>query len=168
MSNRYIFNTAGKYVGFVANESLFDPLIPFIPPWRDVFEHASPGQSRPRLFPASGGFFPPLGTKFQGLLGTAIVAADGTFLGEVSRDRTAPNSILNQYGPYGSAYSKTLIFNDYSPYGGRYGALSPYNDYSTSPPRIVMNSKPIGLLSTNLYIGQAVNPDELLKWLQRQ
>src|SRR4051794_31004439 len=115
MSNRYIFNTAGKYVGFVANESLFDPsgnwlgflrdgnrvydpsgqflgylmeddrvarleseppkprvmppprpltplrplaplarlpMIPLLPPWHDVFEHASPGQSRPRLFPA--------------------------------------------------------------------------------------------------------------------
>lgn len=47
----------------------------------------------------------------------------GKYLGELSADRYAPDSVSNPYGAYGSRYSPTSINNPYSPYGA----------YSTQP-----------------------------------
>lgn len=41
----------------------------------------------------------------------------GTYLGELSSNRYAPDSISNPYGNYGSRYSPTSVNNPYSPYG---------------------------------------------------
>lgn len=39
------------------------------------------------------------------------------YLGELSADRYAPNSVSNPYGRYGSRYSPDSINNPYGPYG---------------------------------------------------
>lgn len=41
----------------------------------------------------------------------------GTYLGELSANRYAPDSISNPYGRFGSRYSPTSVNNPYSPYG---------------------------------------------------
>lgn len=49
------------------------------------------------------------------------IYSGGKYLGEVSQDRYAPDSISNPYGRYGSRYSPDSINNPYGPYG-RYSA----------------------------------------------
>jgi hypothetical protein len=63
-----------------------------------------------------------------------LQGGDDQFLGNITTNKFDTNSILNQYGSYGSRYSNTSIFNPYSPYGSRYGALSVNNPYCTNPP----------------------------------
>ena len=46
-----------------------------------------------------------------------LYSGNGTFLGELSSNRYAPNSILNPYGVYGSRYSPQSIRNPHGPYG---------------------------------------------------
>jgi len=41
----------------------------------------------------------------------------GRYLGELSSDRYAPDSVSNPYGRFGSRYSSESINNPYSPYG---------------------------------------------------
>lgn len=41
----------------------------------------------------------------------------GTYLGELSANRYAPDSVSNPYGRFGSRYSPTSVNNPYSPYG---------------------------------------------------
>lgn len=49
----------------------------------------------------------------------------GRYLGELSADRFAPDSVSNRYGRYGSRYSADSINNPYGPYG-RYSAQTIY------------------------------------------
>lgn len=94
--------------------------------------------------------------------GNFLEAADGQFLGEISPDRYNPDSILNQYGPYGSRYSGTSIFNAYCPYGGQYGRFSPENPYTTSPPRLVIGGGEIGVVSVNSYVPNRIPFSEFI------
>ena len=41
----------------------------------------------------------------------------GRYIGELSADKYAPDSISNPYGNYGSKYSNDSINNKYGPYG---------------------------------------------------
>lgn len=52
--------------------------------------------------------------------------SEGRFIGELSADRYAPDSVSNVYGRYGSRYSPDSINNRYGPYGR----------YSTQPIRV--------------------------------
>lgn len=53
------------------------------------------------------------------------IYSGGTYLGELSADRYAPDSVSNEYGRYGSRYSPDSINNPYGPYG-RYSAQPVY------------------------------------------
>lgn len=46
-----------------------------------------------------------------------IYSDDGTYLGELSQNRYAPDSINNRFGRYGSRYSQDSINNRWGPYG---------------------------------------------------
>lgn len=59
------------------------------------------------------------------------VYSGGRYLGELSSDRYAPDSISNPYGRYGSRYSPESINNPYSPYGR----------YSTQPIWVYPNGR---------------------------
>jgi|SRR5271163_4826046 len=81
-----------------------------------------------------------------------LVAADKQYLGKIADNQFDQDSILKQYGPYGSQYSGTSIFNQYCPYGGAYGQFSPENPYTTTPPSLYLNGKLVGLVTVNEYI----------------
>ncbi len=70
-----------------------------------------------------------------------LMAGDGQFLGEIVDDETNPNSIINEYGLYGSRYSPVSIFNPNSPYGNINGKFSVNNDFSTNPPKLFINGE---------------------------
>lgn len=84
--------------------------------------------------------------------GSYLVASDGQFLGKITTNNYDSESMLNQYGSYGSPYSPTSIFNKYSQYGNAYGQYSPYNPYSTTPPKLFLNSKFFGNVAVNQYV----------------
>lgn len=66
-----------------------------------------------------------------------IIAADGTYLGQLSANPYAADSTSNPYGKYGSPYAKDSITNPYGTYGSPYSPLSPTNPYASTPPRII-------------------------------
>jgi len=45
------------------------------------------------------------------------IYSGGMYLGELSPNRYAPDSVSNPYGKFGSRYSPTSVNNPYSPYG---------------------------------------------------
>lgn len=180
-----VYDTAGNYLGILLNDdrivknkerknpSITAPQKPITPikpikplkrlgmislpyPYEDIFENkyrsaqlASPIQSMDQL------------------LGAEIYAEDGNFLGEISRDAVNQRSIANEYGPYGSVYSKDSIFNTYSTYGSQYSVYSPYNPYSSIPPRVIKNGKVLGLLTANPYVFNRIDINEFIDWWRK-
>lgn len=88
-----------------------------------------------------------------------LVAGDKQFLGKITDNSYDQESILNQYGPYGSIYSPTSIWNQYSQYGGTYGRFSPQNPYATQPPELYINGKLLGVVSNNQYVPNRIPYD---------
>lgn len=89
------------------------------------------------------------------------------FLGYITDNEYVSNSIVNQYGTYGSQYSTTSIINEYSQYGSEYGMYSAYNKYASSPPVICEyrsdgNYYAIAYLTKNTAKTPRVDPDLLL------
>lgn len=95
-----------------------------------------------------------------------IVANDGQFLGQLTLNKFASESILNPYGLYGSKFGVYSIFNQFSIYGSPYSSLSPYNQFSTTPPSIYLKGVKKGSLTTNPFIYGAVNPYEIENWMR--
>lgn len=69
-----------------------------------------------------------------------LIAQDDQFLGKITDNTYDTDSILNQYGTYGSQYSTTSIFNPYSQYGSVYGAYSINNPYTNTPPNSLLTT----------------------------
>lgn len=90
-----------------------------------------------------------------------LLAQDGTYLGMVSSDRYASESICNTYGSYGSPYASKSVRNKYGTYGGEYASQGAYNPYALNPPRIIYQGNAIGYLTKNSYKTGAVDPDVL-------
>jgi hypothetical protein len=81
-----------------------------------------------------------------------LEAADRQYLGKITTNAYDQDSILNQYGSYGSHYSNTSIFNQYCPYGGAYGQFSPENPYNTQPPTLYIKGRKLGVVTVNEYV----------------
>ena len=80
-----------------------------------------------------------------------ILANDGQFLGKLCLNIYDSESILNNYGVYGSPYSAYSINNRYSMYGSQYSSLS----------RIK-----IGFLSVNQYLHGSISPLHIKEWMR--
>lgn len=75
------------------------------------------------------------------------------------------DSVMNEYGPYGSKYSSTSIFNQYSRYGSQYNPLSPFNQYTQNPPKIYLRGNLVGYLSVNPYVSNRLDPHKLYDYI---
>ena len=91
-----------------------------------------------------------------------LIAQDGQFLGKITDNQSDTDSILNQYGPYGSQYSTTSIYNSYSQYGSVYGTYSINNPYTSTPPKLYISGKFIGYVTANPYIENRITPEAFL------
>ncbi|CAD5267978.1 MULTISPECIES: hypothetical protein [Halomonadaceae] len=98
--------------------------------------------------------------------GSYLQAQDGQLLGKLNANQYNQESILNQYGPFGSQYSNTSIFNKYSPYGSEYGAYSINNPYCSVPPKLFINGVFRFYVSANPYVTPKISPDSFLYTLQ--
>ena len=94
-----------------------------------------------------------------------LVAADGQFLGMLSSNRYKTDSVMNEYGGYGSKYSSTSIFNTYSQYGSEYSQLSAFNPYTQTPPRIFLRGNLVGYLTANQYKPNSLDPHKLFDYI---
>ena len=95
-----------------------------------------------------------------------LIAQDNQFLGKITSDPYDRNSVLNEYGPYGSEYSPTSIFNEYSQYGSEYGAYSINNPYCSSPPKLFIQGRFLGRVSVNQYITNRIPTGSFLYTLK--
>src|SRR3546814_11611534 len=89
--------------------------------------------------------------------GAVIVADDGTYLGKVA-DAYDGKSIFNKYGTHGSPYSGNSVWNNYGPYGSEYSNQSARSKYTSTPPRLIVDGKVVGFLSTNKNKPGATDP----------
>jgi hypothetical protein len=95
-----------------------------------------------------------------------LTAQDGQFLGKITDNQYDKDSILNEYGPYGSQYSTTSIFNEYSLYGSPYGQYSVNNPYCSTPPKLVINGTLLGFVTKNQYVANAIPTEGFLYTLR--
>ena len=71
--------------------------------------------------------------NFKDAFSASLYAPDGTYLGEMTANPMAINSISNPLSQYGSELSPTSINNPYSQYGSELSNQSPNNPYASTP-----------------------------------
>jgi hypothetical protein len=103
---------------------------------------------------------------FCDLLDTRIVADDGQFIGRITPDTVAIDSLVNPFGDHGSEFSQVSILNPFGPYGGMFALLSPFNPTTFFPPGIVQDGQTLARLTLNDSFSPRVDPNELLSWLR--
>jgi hypothetical protein len=91
-----------------------------------------------------------------------VQAENDQYLGKITENKLDSESILNEYGPYGSRYSTTSIFNPYSDYGSTYGANSVNNPYCSTPPKLVVNDRLLGRISVNPNVRDRIPTESFL------
>lgn len=100
--------------------------------------------------------------------GSYLIGEDGQLLGKITDNAYDTDSILNEYGPYGSEYSTTSIFNPYSQYGSEYGAYSINNPYCSTPPKLFINEQFKGYVTANPHMPNRIPPEAFLYTLQHE
>jgi hypothetical protein len=93
--------------------------------------------------------------------------ADGQLLGKINSNKYDKESILNQYGPFGSKYSQTSVFNQYSKYGSQYAPYSLNNPMTSTPPEIIVNGQIVAKVSANPRILNRITPDDFFSTLEQ-
>jgi len=84
--------------------------------------------------------------------------APGQYLGRLSTNRCAADSVSNPYGQYGNRHSPTSVNNPYGAYGSPYSPHSATNPYAISAPRIYgSDGAYLGKLSANRYDPESVS-----------
>jgi hypothetical protein len=126
------------------------------PPYEDVFEHGVEGDLLSH----------PSTVGLHHLEGSELLAADGTFLGRVSRNSLGNDSLTNEFGPYGNPYSASSIFNNFGQYGNSFSPHAPGNEFSRTPPRFVKGGRVIAYLTANQFIAPRVDPLAFKVWLK--
>lgn len=94
--------------------------------------------------------------------GNAFLRAYGDiFIGVVSSDRNAENSICNPYSEFGNQRSLFSIRNRSSHLGSSYTDTSAYNSSAQNPPAIIFEGKQVAYLTKNTRLQNALDPDIL-------
>jgi hypothetical protein len=122
---------------------VYRPLTPvYVPPSAPVYQAPD---YRPRTYT------PPAST--YGTAAPIVVGEDGKYLGRMSANPYASDSVSNPYGQYGSRYSADSVNNPYGKYGSPYSAQSATNPYATQAPVLVAprTGERLGRLSANPY-----------------
>lgn len=103
------------------------------------------------------------------LLPLHLFSNDGKiYLGKVVSDTRDKESIMNEFGEYGSKFRQTSIWNEFSPYGRGYGDESIYNENASKPPIIVdSNGTFIAYLTSNTKLEPAVQLFQLQMFIKK-
>ena len=117
--------------------------------------------SSPQVPLTSGGTAPQ--PVAQNNTGFFVVGQDGTFLGVVSSDKIASESICNQHGQYGSPHRVTSVWNKHGQYGGTHTVMGAYNPNAQKPPFIFQGQQPVAILTKNPNLQGGFDPDLLFQ-----
>jgi len=91
-----------------------------------------------------------------------------TYLGCLSCNEYASDSVYNSFGSNGSPYSAQSIWNHFSEYGSSYSMYSACNPYASDPPVIVnQNGAFYGRLTLNEYHAQRGAGANYYDWLNK-
>lgn len=101
---------------------------------------------RPSTPPAT---LPGISPACDALEGALVFADDGQFVGKITSNKFAPDSLGNEFGRYGTDYSTTSIFNPFGRYGGDYSSASATNPTAPRPPVIFSGGNPVAFLTAN-------------------
>lgn len=91
--------------------------------------------------------------------------SDIQFLGRITADQFASDSIMNVAGQYGSSFSSQSIFNEFGPYGSPFSSYSAFNEFANQPPRIIKNRQFVAFLTVNKFRIPSVDPVALVEFL---
>jgi hypothetical protein len=90
-----------------------------------------------------------------------------TYLGCLSCDKEAADSIFNEYGRFGSRHGLVSIRNPNSQFGSRRSPFGACNPYASEPPEILdTGGRSYGRLTVNRSHFEATRNDALLDWLE--
>jgi len=103
---------------------------------------------------------PSISLTCGGLAGGVVVAADGQYLGSLTNKFDA-ESILNEFGRFGSEFSSTSMYNPFSRYGSEFSSESAYNPFASSPPQLYVGLQFAAFVTKNTFKGPRVDPDAL-------
>jgi hypothetical protein len=92
---------------------------------------------------------------------------DHQYLGWVSTDPFACDSLANPFGYYGDEYSSLSIWNCDGFYGSDYGNYTPYDPDAAYPPEIYLHGNLIGYLTLNPDFSPRYDPDDLAEAIGR-
>lgn len=95
------------------------------------------------------------------LSGAVVVAHDGQYLGELSCNTFASDSILNEFGKYGSPFSSTSIWNEFGQYGSEFSSKSAFSELTATPPAIYVDDSLKAYLTINPMNSPAIHPYEI-------
>lgn len=105
--------------------------------------------------------------RYEDLDGKAtIVSDDGEFIGLISSNTFDAKSITNDVGNHGSSVATKSIFNTVGKYGSEVSSLSAWNDIASRPPKVFLNDKFIGYLTTNTLKTPRIDPHALVGYLK--
>lgn len=139
-------------------------------------EHAARSEAIANAFAAAGAGLSATTPPSNGFAATAAGSSPelllfggrdhDVFLGCLTCNEYASNSVRNPYGNYGSKYSSTSIANPYNQYGGKYSSEGACNPYANTPPVIVDRAgNYYGELTMNRYSAKRTKIVALLQWL---
>lgn len=97
-----------------------------------------------------------------------VMAHGGTFIGLVSSDPKANNSICNSGGTFGSDEGLLSIRNRYGNMGSLQSDISAYNSTAKYPPVLIFQGKRVAYLTKNNRFRNALDPDLLFDALCRR
>jgi len=190
LNGNEIYDPKGKFFGYILNDDRvatnvterkpnaiapykpFKPFRPFTPftrlrmtplphPYRDVFE--SGPHSEQLAWPTHQ---VRNDNSFDHLLNSVLIAGDGQLLGKVNKNRFDPESLSNEFGPYGSQFQPRSIFNQFGNYGNPFSHYSPFNSFTHTAPKFVLNGQNLGTLTANEMVSGRIDPKDFLNWLK--
>lgn len=91
------------------------------------------------------------------IAGASIYGDDNEYLGRFT-NQFDTQSVLNEFGAYGSPYRSTSTNNTFGTYGSPYSSLSARNPYASRPPRIIKNGAFLAYYTANSFKTPAVSP----------
>ena len=91
------------------------------------------------------------------IAGASVYGDDNEYLGRFT-NKFDSQSVLNEFGAYGSPYRSTSTNNTFGTYGSPYSSLSARNPYASRPPRIIKNGVFLAYYTTNSSRTPAVSP----------
>lgn len=113
---------------------------------------------QPRPLPWSGASYAPTGIGSSAVGFRGFNAGPTQFLGRLSANPYATDSITNPYSQFGSAYNPLSVNNPYGRYGSPYSSASATNPYTVNAPRLYgADGTYLGKLSANRFDADSIS-----------